>query len=131
VPDEDTLVLRPHILAYWFGPAIDEIEIYDFALKTCHLDAALYPDSDACDISIDDFDIGIDVKSYASPTLLSRSLNRSIGGLKKYTRKIIAVSDSVVRREPGYLQLLRANSNGLGLEFKTVSETKAWLKGAI
>jgi hypothetical protein len=103
----DLLIAKPQILTYWTGPAIDELAIFD-AARNLGLNAELYPDSDLCDISIDDRQIGIDVKSYFSPVSLALRLNRSIGGLIHYRRRILAISDRSIEFNPGYLSTLRS-----------------------
>jgi hypothetical protein len=114
-------VLAPHLMTYWHGPAIDELRVYDRAIDLGQ-PAYLYPYSDACDIAIGD-DIGIDVKSFSSPQLLGQALNRSIGGLSRYTRRIVAVSDSVASSSPGYLDRLRGalDANSQQLDIMRVS----------
>ena len=107
-PEEGRLlVAKPQILAYWTAPAIDELAIFDEA-KTYGLDVELYPESDQCDVAIGDRYIGIDAKSYRSPVLLASKLNRNIGGLIFYKKRIIAITDELVRDCPGYLSTLRS-----------------------
>lgn len=131
VPDGDCLILSPHLLSFWFGPSIDELDVYDLA-KSYKLEAQLYPESDACDVSIDGFDIGIDIKSYASPYLLAYSLNRSIGRLTRYHKKIIAISDESIARHKDYLYVLKKHyRNEEALDFRSVSSLKNWLKGGL
>ena len=108
--DGRLLVARPQILAYWTAPAIDELAIFDEA-KTYGLDAELYPESDLCDVSIGDRNIGIDAKSYRSPVLLALKLNRGIGGLINYEIRIIAITDELIEDCPGYLSTLRSLLN--------------------
>ena len=68
--------------------------------------------------------IGIDVKGYSSPQLLGQALNRSIGGLTRYARRIVAISDAAATARPGYLALLKQTlgSNPHQLELMRVSE---------
>ncbi|MBO1348195.1 MAG: hypothetical protein EBE86_012755 [Hormoscilla sp. GUM202] len=94
--DDRLLIAKPQILTYWTGPGIDELKIFD-AAKQRGLDAKLYPESDLCDIAINDRQIGIDVKSYRDPVCLASKLNRGIGGLSNYRRRIIAVSDLLIK----------------------------------
>lgn len=130
-PRDDSVILNPHLLTFWFGPAIDELSIFDLA-EDCGHDVQLYPESDACDIAIDGYDIGIDVKSYSSPILLARALNRSIGRLTMYHKKIIAVSDSSIARHIDYLSVLAKNYNDVyPLEFHSVSSVKKWIRDGI
>lgn len=124
-PNDDLLLIaKPQILTYWTGPAIDELAIFDFARRH-GLSAELYPDSDLCDISINGRAIGIDAKSYLSPVSLALRLNRSIGGLVHYRRRIVAVSDQLVEQNPSYLSTLRSTLDKKGdpatLETFTVS----------
>ncbi|MEM9538698.1 MAG: hypothetical protein AAGA60_04210 [Cyanobacteria bacterium P01_E01_bin.42] len=125
-PTQDRLlVVQPQILTYWTAPAIDEIKIFDRA-REYGLDAKLYPESDLCDISIDNYTIGIDAKSYNSPITLAMRFNRDIGGLINYRRRIVAVSDRIVKNTDGYLDILRSSldkkSDLAKLEIKSVSE---------
>ncbi len=105
--DGRLLVAKPQILAYWTAPAIDELAIFDEA-KTYGLDAELYPESDQCDVAIGDRAIGIDAKSYRSPVLLALKLNRSIGRLIFYKKRIVAITDELIEDCSGYLSTLRS-----------------------
>ncbi|WP_036488220.1 hypothetical protein [Myxosarcina sp. GI1] len=104
---ERLLVAKPQILAYWTAPAIDELAIFDRA-QSVGLDTELYPESDRCDVSINDLAVGIDAKSYRSPVLLASKLNRSIGGLIFYRQRIVAITDELIDDCPGYLSTLRS-----------------------
>lgn len=119
------LIAKPQLLTYWTGPAIDELTIFD-AAKRQGLDAELFPESDLADISIDDRDVGIDAKSYLSPVSLALKLNRGIGGLINYRRKIIAVSDQLIENDPYYLSTLRntldKEKSSAALEVLSVSQ---------
>ena len=123
-PRERLLVAKPQILAYWTAPAIDELAIFDEA-KTYGLDAELYPESDQCDVAISDRAIGIDAKSYRSPVLLALKLNRSIGGLIYYRKRIIAITDELIEDCPGYIStvnsLLDKKSETANLQIMSVS----------
>lgn len=125
------LVAKPQILTYWTGPGIDEISIYDSAQRL-GLDSELYPESDACDVSIGGSAIGIDAKSYSNPISLALRLNRGIGGLIGFRRRIVAVSDDMIAMNPQYLTTLRSTLEPKGdqrtLEFMTVSGVHAMLK---
>ena len=118
--DGRLLVAKPQILAYWTAPAIDELAIFDEA-KTYGLDAELYPESDLCDVSIGDRNIGIDAKSYRSPVLLALKLNRSIGGLINYKTRIVAITDELIEDCPGYLSTLRSLLDEKSLQVMSVS----------
>ncbi|MEA5472436.1 hypothetical protein [Spirulina sp. 06S082] len=128
---ERLLIVKPQILTYWTAPAIDEINIFDRA-REYGLDAQLYPESDLCDVSINNYAIGIDAKSYNSPISLAMRLNRTIGGLIHYRRRIIAASDRIVKNTDGYLDILRSSLDKKGdpvsLEIKSVSEVLDLLK---
>lgn len=63
---------------YWIEPGLDEIRLFD-TLTTMGLPAELYPFRDRVDIAVGD--IGMDLKAYASPEILGKKFNRSIGGL--------------------------------------------------
>ncbi|QTA84433.1 hypothetical protein [Desulfonema magnum] len=118
---QDMKLLKNQLLTYWVGPGLDEIKIYD-AAKAAGRNAALYPSSDACDISLDGFAVGIDAKSYTSAMLLIKRLNNSIGRLIEYDRKIIAVSDELDDRFGNYMATLRSEKKDAAndLEFITV-----------
>ena len=107
-----TRVVRPQLLAYWVNPAIDELRIYNKA-RDLGLVADLYPNKDACDVSIGNR-IGIDVKSYSNPITLAQRLSRSIGRLAKYEKKVLAVPDALVQDRRDYLSLLRSGLTGEG-----------------
>lgn len=110
------------VLAYWVGPGLDEIRIHD-ALKAAGKRVTLYPQADAADVGMDGLDIGIDVKTYASPVVLAAKLSRSIGRLDMFTRKILAVPDDKLRLNPRYLEQLRDTYQGKHpLKFMTVSQ---------
>jgi hypothetical protein len=114
-------LLNKQLLTYWVGPGLDEIRIYD-AAKSRGRNAVLYHSSDACDISLDGFAVGIDVKSYTSAMLLIKRLNKSIGRLIEYDRKIIAISDELDDRFGNYMATLRSEKKDVAddLEFITV-----------
>jgi hypothetical protein len=109
---------------YWTGPAIDEIAIYDEAIRR-GLQAELYPENDLCDVAINGRAIGIDAKSYSSPVSLALRLNRSIGGLINYRRRIIAVGDEHLSLKAGYIATVRSCLDKHGdpdtLEIRSVS----------
>lgn len=132
-PNQDRLLIaKPQILTYWTGPAIDELAIFDAALKN-GLDAELYPESDLCDVAINGRNIGIDAKSYSSPVSLALRLNRTgIGGLIHYRRRIIAVSDQLIEERPDYLSTFQSaidkKGNPATLEIMSVSQVIELLK---
>jgi hypothetical protein len=107
------LIAKPQILTYWTGPAIDELAIFD-AARGYGLNAELYPESDLCDVAINDRVIGIDAKSYTSPVSLALRLNRSIGGLIHYRRRILAISDQLIEDNSGYLSTLQSTLDKKG-----------------
>jgi len=125
------LIAKPQILTYWTGPAIDELEIFDTA-RQYELNAELYPESDLCDVSINERAIGIDAKSYTSPVSLALRLNRSIGGLIHYRRRIITVSDQLIEENPSYISTLKSTLDKKGdpatLEIWLVSSVIEFLK---
>ncbi|SFQ79982.1 hypothetical protein SAMN04515668_4525 [Hymenobacter arizonensis] len=91
VPTKQALLARPEIRKYWCDPAQEELRLYN-GLRTLFGDTVqLYPHQDRCDVAIGD-DIGIDVKDYQDPVSLARKLNHSLGGLRLYPRKILAVA---------------------------------------
>ncbi|BAY67032.1 hypothetical protein NIES22_71760 (plasmid) [Calothrix brevissima NIES-22] len=131
-PSQDRLLIaKSQILTYWTGPAIDELEIFDIARQQ-GLSAELYPESDLCDVSINERAIGIDAKSYTSPVSLGLRLNRNIGGLVHYRRRIIAVSDQLIEDNPSYISTLLSTldkkSDPATLEILPVSSVIEFLK---
>lgn len=111
----------PATLAFWVGPGLDEIRIFD-ALRAAGRIAALYPYSDAADVGIDGAAVGVDVKAYVSPVLLASRLSRSIGRLAMFRRRILAIPDDKLSDNPHYLQQLSDLYQGdHGLEFMTAS----------
>lgn len=132
-PRQDRLLIaKPQILNYWTGPAIDELAICDAARQN-GLSSELYPESDLCDVSINERVIGIDAKSYTSPVSLALRLNRSIGGLIHYRRRIIAISNRLIEQNPDYLSTLQSTLDKKGetatLEVRSVSSVIEFLKG--
>ncbi|MCT7992567.1 hypothetical protein [Laspinema olomoucense] len=131
-PNQDLLLIaKPQILTYWTGPAIDELAIFE-AAKENGLDAELYPESDRCDVAITDYNIGIDAKSYTSPVSLALRLNRGIGGLIYYHRRIITISDQLIQDNPDYLSTLKSTldkkNEQATLEIMPVSQVIQLLK---
>lgn len=132
-PNQDRLLIaKPQILTYWTGPAIDELAIYDTAQQN-GLNSELYPESDLCDVSINERVIGIDAKSYTSPVSLALRLNHSIGGLIHYRRRIVAISNRLINDNPNYLSTLQSTLDKKGdpatLEIRSVSSVIESLKG--
>ena len=109
-------------LAFWVGPGLDEIRVHD-ALKAAGRVVVLYPMADAADVGVDGQDIGVDVKTYASPVVLASRLTRSIGRLAQFRRRILAVPDDKLRLNSRYLQQLRDVYQGVHtLEFMTATQ---------
>jgi hypothetical protein len=109
-------------MEFWIAPGFHEIARYD-ALEGRQL--SLYPARDAADISIEDVSVGIDIKTYASPYLLGRRLQRAgLGRLARYARRIIAYPDVFEQRRPAYRRILMDSAGPVTkeAEFKTVSE---------
>jgi hypothetical protein len=83
-------------------------------------------------VSINERAIGIDAKSYTSPVSLALRLNRSIGGLIHYRRRIIAVSDQLIEENPSYILTLKSTLDKKGdpatLEIWLVSSVIEFLK---
>jgi hypothetical protein len=95
VPLDGALVARPEVLRYWADPAREELRIFD-ALTRAGVAARLYPHCDRCDVAVADA-VGVDVKDYRDPVQLARRLNRGMGGLAHYRRKVLAVADRRAR----------------------------------
>ena len=118
-------VAKPQILLYWTGPAIDDLAIFDAASRT-GLSPELYPECDLCDVAINGRMIGIDAKSYSSPVSLGLRLNKSIGGLIHYRRRIIAIGDELINIDPNYISTVLSTLDKRGdaatLEVLPVSE---------
>jgi REase associating with pPIWI_RE len=126
-------VAKPQILTYWTGPAIDELTIYEAAAKR-GLAVELYPESDLCDVAIDGRAVGIDAKSYSSPISLALRLNRSIGGLINYRRRIVAIGEELIDVNPNYIATVRSCLDRRGdpstLEIMSVSTVIKMLRSA-
>lgn len=91
VPVKQALLARPEIRKYWCDPAQEELRLYN-GLRALFGEAVqLYPHQDRCDVAIGE-NVGIDVKDYQDPVSLARKLNHSLGGLRLYPRKILAVA---------------------------------------
>ena len=92
------------IRQYWVEPGIDEIRLYR-ALADAGLAVSLYPYRDRVDVAVGD-EIGIDLKTYASPEILGARFRKGLGGLAHYPQKLIVIPDWLVRRVPAYLDRL-------------------------
>jgi len=124
-PESDVRLLKDSLLSFWVGPGLGEIKIHR-ALTEAGLASVLYPECDAADVGVNGFEIGIDVKSYASPDSLARHFlsRRSIGGLAKFDRRIIAIPDAKVRAVTRYLQRLDDQlPKEWNVEVRSVSQT--------
>lgn len=103
---KESLVAKGAVLRYWVGPGIDEVALYDAAIKA-GFDALLYPYMDRCDVCLNDT-IGIDIKSYTNPKVLADQLRRKkLGGLVAYKTRYIAINDNAASRYDDYLAILR------------------------
>jgi hypothetical protein len=90
---------------YWCDPAQEELRLY-YGLQALFGEAVqLYPHQDRCDVAVG-AEIGIDVKDYQDPVSLARKLNYSLGGLRLYPRKLLAVAARRAR-QTHYLDRLR------------------------
>lgn len=128
---KESFVAKAHVLVYWCGPGIDEIELFDTATADPPgLNATLYPVRDKCDISLDNDAVGIDVKSHANPFLLAEILNRSLGGLELFAKKYVAINDQALSRFPDYLDILRRECGRRDVEFLSVSALRKKLKAS-
>ncbi|MCF6437768.1 hypothetical protein [Pseudoalteromonas sp. MMG022] len=127
-PNSSLLILKAHLLLYWFGPGIDELNIFTKA-ESIGLNCTLFPNSDQCDVSIGGFDIGIDVKGYQNPKFLAQKLSKSIGGLSDYHKKIVAINDNVIKQQGDYLDVLKTLYSGSkNLAFMSVSDVLIWME---
>lgn len=128
---KESLVAKAHVLVYWCGPGLDEIELFDTATADPPgLNATLYPARDKCDVSLDNDAVGIDVKSHANPFLLAEILNRSLGGLEIFAKKYVAINDQALSRFPDYLDILRRECGRRDVEFLSVSALRRKLKAS-
>ena len=93
IPLGDAFLARPEVLKYWADPAREELRLYDALRRDTALRTiiSLYPGSDRCDVAVGE-EIGIDVKDYHDPVRLAHRLNRSLGGLNHYPRRIVAIA---------------------------------------
>lgn len=121
-------VFKDDILAYWVGPGLAEIRLYD-ELRRGGIDVQLYPRDDAADVGRS-HELGVDVKSYACPRLLGDTLSERLGGLTTFDVRYVAVPDAIVNRRPGYLEDLRyAYRGSTSVVFGKVSEIAARILG--
>lgn len=119
-------VFTDDILAYWVGPGLAEIKLYD-ELRAADVDVEIYPRDDAADVG-KGFDFGIDVKSYSCPRLLGEVLSTRLGGLTTFDRRFVAIPDSMVDRRPRYLEDLRdAYTGTLKVTFAKVGDIRRLL----
>ena len=121
-------VFKDDILAYWVGPGLAEIRLYD-DLRRGGVDVQLYPRDDAADVGRA-HELGIDVKSYACPRLLGDTLSERLGGLTTFDERYVAIPDAIVNRRSGYLEDLRyAYRGSTSVVFGKVSEIAARILG--
>jgi hypothetical protein len=114
-------VFTDDILAYWVGPGLSEIRLYD-ELKRRGVEVFLYPRDDAADVGRSD-ELGIDVKNYSCPRLLGETLTERLGGLSTFRTRYVAIPDSIINRKPRYLEDLREIYRGsIPVTFAKVSE---------
>jgi hypothetical protein len=99
------LLARPELRKYWCDPAQEELRLFHGLHAFLGDTVQLYPHQDRCDVSVGN-EIGIDVKDYQDPVSLARKLNHSLGGLRLYPRKILAIA-SRRARQGQYLDRLR------------------------
>ena len=80
----------------------------------------MYPFRDRVDISVGD--IGIDLKTYASPETLGLKFKKGIGGLAYYDERWVVVPDWQVASVPSYLDRLRKAMGRPDVRCLSVSE---------
>lgn len=121
-PDSYYVVERA-VNAFWVGPGLDEIRIYD-ELMAAGVEVTLYPQEDLVDVGKPDLSLGIDAKSYASPIVLARRLSESVGGIEAFDERYLVVPDAKKRHNPDYVRQLRESYDGTvkGIRFMTVME---------
>lgn len=108
---------------YWVEPGLDEIFLYDALLQT-GIAAQLYPHQDRVDIAVGD--IGMDLKTYASPEILGAKFKKGIGGLAHYSQKWIVIPDWLIKLTPNYLdRLRRAMGDGSAHRVHCMSSSQA------
>lgn len=88
----DAFVARSAILKFWCDPAREELRLFRELHRFYGSVVSLYPHVDRCDVSVGN-EIGIDVKDYRDPIRLARKLNRDLGGLRLYPRRIVAIAN--------------------------------------
>jgi len=131
IPAERARVARPELLRYWSDPAQEELRLHRELSQAGLEDVTLYPHLDRCDVSLGEH-TGVDVKDHANPARLARTLNASIGGLRHYERRILAVADRRARQEQ-YLDRLSEQLTAplrRSLLILSVTDTIALLKKA-
>lgn len=120
-PDE-WRIADSSIMTYWVGPGLPEVVLYD-ALRGRRDDVELYPMCDAADVGLGGVAVGIDVKSYSSAAVLGRRFYRSIGGLRAFRRRIVAVPDFWIRNDRDYLRTAaRVSGCPEGIEFRSLRD---------
>lgn len=109
---------------YWVEPGIDEIFLFDILINE-GFPAQLYPHQDLVDISVGD--IGMDLKTYASPEMLGGKFKKNIGGLANYTVKWVVVPDWLIKLTPNYMERLKAAmGDEAGHRLQCLSTTQAY-----
>jgi hypothetical protein len=108
---ENWLLADRAILAYWVGPGLSEIAVFD-RLRAAGLAPEMYPGEDRADVGLGRRQVGIDVKDYASPVTLARALSRGDLGLAAFRERYLAVPDARVGANPDYLATLRDHYRG-------------------
>lgn len=88
----NAFVARSAILKFWCDPAQEELRLFRELHQFYGPIVSLYPHVDRCDVSIGN-EIGIDVKDYRDPIRLARKVNRDLGGLRLYPRRILAIAN--------------------------------------
>lgn len=119
IPASRLLRVSRGIRQYWVEPGIDEIRLYD-ALVPKGIATVLYPFRDRVDISVRN--IGIDLKTYASPETLGLKFKKGIGGLAYYDERWVVVPDWQIVSVPSYLDRLRKAMGRPDVRCLSVSE---------
>ena len=125
LPKADLLRVSRGIRQYWVEPGVDELRLYD-AITNAGLSATLYPFRDRVDIGCGD--VGIDLKTYASPETLGLRFKRSVGGLAYFAEKWVVVPDWQIAAVPSYLDRLRNSAGRPDLKYLSLSDALAKLK---
>lgn len=93
MPAAELWALRRELVYFWVNPGRAELALFD-VLRQVREDVTLYPNEDEADIAIGgNHEVGLDLKDHLSMTSLAAHFQKSRGGLSRYRRAIVVVTD--------------------------------------